>query len=76
MKILKKIPNRDKYITADEFNKLKKETFPERLKQANLARNTGIADFVKETNFDERLININEKVTSNKTKHVEAKQTK
>ena len=32
LKILKKIPNRDKYITTDEFNKLKKETFPERLK--------------------------------------------
>ena len=59
----------DKYITTQEFNKLTSENFTARLKQANLATKAEIADFVKKTDFDDELKNIN-KITSNKTKHV------
>ena len=41
-----------------------------RLAQANLARKSGIADFVKKTDFDDKLKKLNKKVTSNETKHV------
>ena len=37
-------------------------------KHANLASKNDIADFVKNTYFDEKLIEINKKDTSNKTK--------
>ena len=39
------------------------------LKQANLATKAHIADFVKETGFNNKLNNLNKNVTSNKTKH-------
>ena len=52
-KIEKKITyhNHDKYITAQEFNKLTAEKYAARLKQANLASKTDIADFVKKDRF-------------------------
>ena len=59
-----------KYITTPEFNKLTAENFSARLKQANLATKGNIADFVKKTNFDDKLKNLYKKVTSNKSKHV------
>ena len=37
----------DKYITTQEFNKLTSENFNERLKQANLASKSDIANFEK-----------------------------
>ena len=50
-------------MTADNFAAI--------LAQAKLVTNNDIADFVKETDFDKKLKNINKKVTSNnKTKHV------
>ena len=70
----KKILDHDhsKYITTQEFNKLTAENFAARLAQAKLAFKADIDDFVQKTNFDEKLKNVNKKVTSNKTKHVEA----
>ena len=70
----KKILDHDhsKYITTQEFNKLTAENFAARLAQAKLAFKADIDDFVRKTNFDEKLKNVNKKVTSNKTKHVEA----
>ena len=44
--IEKKIPDCDKYITTQEFNKLTSEAFAERLKQAKLGTKDDIADFV------------------------------
>ena len=41
-----------------------------RLAQANLAAKADIADFVKKTDFDNKLINLYKNITSNKTKHV------
>ena len=41
------IPGHDKYITNPEFNKLVAKNIPERLKQAKLAMEDTIADFVK-----------------------------
>ena len=53
--IEKKLPERGKYITTQEFNKLTSETFAARLAQAKLATIDDIADFVKETDFNEKL---------------------
>ena len=55
-----KIPNHSKYTTTPESNKLTAEHFNARLRRANLASKVDIADFV----------NLNKKVTSNKSKHL------
>ena len=52
--------NHNKYITAPEFNKFTAEIFAARLVEANL---------VTMTDFDNRLISLNRKVISNKTKN-------
>ena len=59
-----------KYITTQEFNKLTSDNFTARLAKANLASKNDIADFVKNTDFDDKLKSLNKNVTSNKTKHV------
>ena len=53
--------NRDKYITTAQINKLTAENFASRLSQANL---------VTKTNSDTKLISLNRKINSNKTKHL------
>ena len=70
--IEKKITNydHDKYVTTPEFNKLTVKMFAARLAQANLESKNDIANFVKKTNFHDKLKHLNEKVTSNKTKHL------
>ena len=45
----------DKCITTQEFNSVTSENFTARLKQANLASKSDIANFVKKTIFDENL---------------------
>ena len=64
IKIEKKITDHDhnKYITTQEFNKLTSETFAARLSQANLASKNNTTALVKETNFDDKLENLNKKV--------------
>ena len=52
--------NHDKYITALEFNKLNAENFAARLKQVTLLA----------TDFNDRLLSLNRKISPNKTKHV------
>ena len=42
----------------------------ETLKEAKLATKSDIANFVKEIDFDEKLRNVNKKVTLNKSKHL------
>ena len=59
-----------KYIITEEFNKLTLENFASGLAQANLASKNDFVNFVKKTDFDDKLKNLNKKVTSNKTKHV------
>ena len=59
--IVAKIPAHDKYITTQEFDKLIADNFGARLEEANLATKNDIADFVKETDFDKNLKNINRK---------------
>ena len=44
---------------------------PARLAQTKLATKTDMDDFVKETDFDTKLKDINKKVTSNKTKYID-----
>ena len=58
------------------FNRLTTDNFASRLKQANLASKTYIANFVKKkTDFDDKLKSLNKKVTSNKEKHVEVQSS-
>ena len=63
----------EKYIATPEFNKLTAENFAPRLAEANLTTISDIANFVNKTDFDEKLNNLNKKVTSNKTKHLPVK---
>ena len=72
MKLKRKIidQNHEKYITTPEFNKLKSENFAARLKQANLASKSDIANFVNQTDFDNKLSGFNQRINTNKTKHV------
>ena len=65
-----KIANQSKYITASEFNKLTSESFASRLAQGNLASKNVIANFIKKTDFDDKIKDLNKKITSNKTKHL------
>ena len=61
-----KVPDNAKYITAPEFNKLTAESFAARLKQANL---------MNKTNFNNKPINFNRKITSNKTKYLKVQKS-
>ena len=58
------------YITNPEFNKSTAKTFKVRLTEVNLV-SKDIDNFVKKTDFDNKLKNINKKVTSNKIRHIE-----
>ena len=63
----------DEYSTTQGFNKLTSENFTKRftrLAQANLEIKSDIANFVKKTDLDDKLKNLNINVTSNETKHV------
>ena len=62
--------NHDNYIITPEFNKLTAGNFAARLKQANLATESDIANFVKKTDFDNKLLGFNKVINSNKTKYV------
>ena len=53
--------NHDEYITTPEFSKLAAEAFDARLKQGNV---------VTKTEFDDELKSLNQKINSNKTKHL------
>ena len=55
-----KILDNSIYITFHNFHKVTEENFEGTLKQTNL---------VVKTNFDNKLISINRRITSNKTKH-------
>ena len=46
------------------------ENFAARLAQANLASKNDISNFIKKPNFDDKLKNLNKKITLNKAKHV------
>ena len=58
MEIEKEIPQHDKYMTPTVFNKLMKDNFVKRSKQAYLASKKDSADFIKKTDVDEKLIKI------------------
>ena len=54
----------DEYITTQEFNNLISENWTARLAQANLASKSNIANFVKKTDFADKLKNLNKNVFS------------
>ena len=60
-----KIPDHTKYIILYLVSKLTAKKFAARLKQANL---------VSKTDFDNKLISFNRKITSNKTKYLEVQK--
>ena len=60
----------DKQICTPEINKLTTENFSVRLAQGNLGSKNHIANFIKKTDFNDKLKYLNKKFTSNKTKHV------
>ena len=64
MKIKLNNHNHDKYVATSEFNTLAADVFNVRLAQANL---------ITKTDFDakliEKLLELNRKITANKTKH-------
>ena len=65
-----KITYNNTYITIQDFNKLTSDNFKARLKGVKLATKNDIADFVKNTNLDDKQKKkINKKVVLNKTKH-------
>ena len=66
------ITDHDVYITTQEFNKLTPENLTEGLKQAQLANKND--DFAKQTDFDDKLKNINKKVTLSKIKQIEVEK--
>ena len=66
--------NPDKYITPQKSNNFTADNSATRLARLKLATKNNIADFVKETDFDCKLKNINEKFTSNKTKRVDVEK--
>ena len=66
------ITNHDVYINTQGFNKLTPENLTERLKQAQLANKND--DFAKQTDFDDKLKNINKKVTLSKIKQIEVEK--
>ena len=72
----KVINYRDKYSTTQEFNKLTSENFTARLKQANLPSKSDIANFVKKTDFDNKLKNLNKNELNKLSKKVKAILTK
>ena len=56
----------DNYITSQQFNEVRSQTFTARLTQANLASKSDIANFVKKIDFDDKLKTLNKNVISNK----------
>ena len=63
-----KTPDRRKYITTPKFNKFTAENFAARLAQANLGSKIDIYNFVKKTDFDDKLKKINKKLLEIKQK--------
>ena len=53
-------------MTTPEFNKLTAENFTARLARASLASKSNITNFVKKTDFDDKLNNLNKNFTTNK----------
>ena len=49
------MPDYSNYITTPQFKKLTAENFTARLAKANLASKNDIGNFVKKTDFDEKL---------------------
>ena len=60
----------NKYTTTEEFNNFIANKFEAKLKQVNLVTKAEIFDFGKKKDFDDKLKNINRKLTLSKTKHV------
>ena len=61
-----RILDHSKYITTPEFNRLTEGNFAERLAQVNLASKNDIANFVKKTDFDDKIKHLNKKITLDK----------
>ena len=58
-----KIPDHSKYITTPEFNKITAENCAARLSQTNLASKNDVAVLVNKTELDDKLRNLNKKLS-------------
>ena len=59
-----------KYVATQEFNKFSTDNFAARLARAKWLHKAHIADFMIEKDFDDKLKNVEEKLTLNKIKDV------
>ena len=64
--MLVELKNYAKSITTKEFNKLKANNLTATLKQVKLASENDFANFVNETDFDNKLLSFNKRINSNK----------
>ena len=64
--VVNKIPDHNTYIASPEFNNVTAENFCCNI----ITSEKDIANLVRKTDFDDKLKNLNKKITSNKTKHV------
>ena len=64
--MLVELKNYAKYITTKEFNKLKANNLTATLKPVKLASENDFANFVNETDFDNKLLSFNKRINSNK----------
>ena len=53
---------------------MKSKHFVARFKDSDLGTKKDIANFVRKTDFEDKVKNVNQKVTSNKTKHGEGEK--
>ena len=57
-------------MSSPEFNKLIVEDFAARVRQRNLASKSDFTNYVKKTDFDDKLKNLNKKVRLKKITHL------
>ena len=73
MKLKKKITTdhvHDKFISTQEFNKLTAESFTARLAQANLSSKKIFTNFVKKTDTNDKLKDLNKNESNELTEKV------
>ena len=66
----------EEYFTTPDYNKFTNTILDAEIKEKQSVNESDMANFVKKTDFDDKLENTNKKITSNKLKHVEWKKKK
>ena len=66
----------EEYFTTPDYNKFTNNILDAEIKEKQSVNESDMANFVKKTDFDDKLENTNKKITSNKIKHVESEKKK